>query len=423
MAEVSFSPSSGLLRGPRKPTRLAYLVTHPIQYQAPLLRRVASLPGVRFKAFFQSRGSAADRYDDGFGKTIRWDVPLLDGYDYEFLPAIGKTDKIDAWRPYSFGLARRLRRERFDLLWVHGFGRPYNLAVIVAALARGVRVLIRDEATAISRTRMGPTEILKGAMLRTFSRSGTQFLAIGTLNRRYLEALGIPSTRIHDMPYCVDNAYFQQRCAAAAPGRERFRAKLGLDQGARVILFASKFQTRKRPQDLLDAYRFIAPRFSPSEVPYLLMVGDGELRCALERRAAECGLRRVRFLGFCNQSELPAFFDLCDVFVLASVEEPWGLVINEVMNAGRPVIVSDQVGCAADLVRHGENGFVVPAGNPALLGEAMYEVLVDPARAHAMGQQSRRIIDTWSLDADLKGLVAAIDAALHFGNGAESPSR
>ena len=423
MVDGSLSSSVGLSRGPRKSTGLAYLVTHPIQYQAPLLRQIASIPGVRFKAFFQSRGSATDHYDAGFGQTIRWDVPLLDGYDYEFLPAIGSTGKIDAWRPYSFGLASRLKRERFDVLWVHGFGRPYNLAVIAAALARGLRVLVRDEATAISRARMGPTEILKGAVLRTFCRRETRFLAIGTLNRRYLQSLGIPPMRIYDMPYCVDNAYFQQRCAAASPGRERFRAQLGLDSDAGVILFASKFQARKRPQDLLDAYRSIAPRFSPTQMPYLLMVGDGELRSALERRAAEQGLERVRFLGFCNQSELPTFFDLCDVFVLPSVEEPWGLVINEVMNAGRPVIVSDQVGCAADLVRHGENGFVVPAGNPALLGQAIYEILIDPTRARAMGEQSRRIIDTWSLEADLKGLVAALDGALHSTHRVEHSCR
>jgi glycosyltransferase involved in cell wall biosynthesis len=409
MLEASFSPSTIIPRGPRKPTRLAYLVTHPIQYQVPLLRRIASLPGVRFKAFFQSRASTVDHFDSGFGQTIKWDVPLLDGYDYEFLPAIGGADKIDAWRPYSFGLASRLRRERFDVLWVHGFGRLYNLAIIAAALARGLRVLIRDEATAISRTRTGQMEALKGAMLRAFCRGKTRFLAIGTLNRRYLQALGIPPTRIFDMPYCVDNAYFQQRCAAAAPLRNRFRAQLGLDQGASVILFASKFQPRKRPHDLLDAYRSIAQRFPPSQVPYLLMVGDGELRLLLEQRAAEHRLERVRFLGFCNQSELPAFFDLCDVFVLPSVEEPWGLVINEVMNAGRAVVVSDQVGCAADLVHHGENGFVVPAGNPALLGQALYDILIDPTRVHAMGRESRRIIDTWSLDADLNGLVAALD--------------
>jgi glycosyltransferase involved in cell wall biosynthesis len=412
MVDATFSPSTTVARGPQKLVRLAYLVTHPIQYQAPLLRRIASLPRVRFKVFFQSKGSTLDHYDSGFGQTIKWDVPLLDGYEYEFLPSIGGADTIDAWRPYSFGLASRLEREQFDALWVHGFGRPYNLAVIATALARGLKVFIRDEATGISRSRSGPVEVLKGATLRTFCWSGATFLAIGTLNRRYLQVLGIPPARIYDMPYCVDNAYFQERCAAAAPQRNRFRAQLGLDGGAPVILFASKFQARKRPHDLLDAYRSIAQRFSPTQVPYLLMVGDGELRPVLEQRVADHQLGRVRFFGFCNQSELPAFFDLCDVFVLPSVEEPWGLVINEVMNAGRALVVSDQVGCAADLVRHGENGFVVPAGNPALLGQALYDILIDPARAPAMGQESRRIIDAWSLDADVKGLVEALDGAV-----------
>jgi glycosyltransferase involved in cell wall biosynthesis len=121
-------------------------------------------------------------------------------------------------------------------------------------------------------------------------------------------------------------------------------------------------------------------------------------------------LADVRFLGFRNQTELPAFFDLCDVFVLVSKHEPWGLVVNEVMAAGRAVIVGDEVGCAPDLVKNGVNGFTVPAGDIDALVEALCVVTGSAERARRMGEESRRIIDTWSFSEDVAGLRRALES-------------
>ena len=102
------------------------------------------------------------------------------------------------------------------------------------------------------------------------------------------------------------------------------------------------------------------------------------------------------------------FYDLCDVFVLPSVQEPWGLVINEVMNAARAVIVSDQVGCGPDLVRHGENGFIFKAGDVDDLKLALHETLANKDRCISMGQTSARIISDWSFEEDIVGLSNAL---------------
>ena len=116
----------------------------------------------------------------------------------------------------------------------------------------------------------------------------------------------------------------------------------------------------------------------------------------------------MRFLGFKNQTELPAYYDLCDVFVLPSVYEPWGLVVNEVMNAGRAVIVSDQVGCGPDLVKPGENGYIFTAGDIAGLGWALHNVLNDQQKCRALGRKSLEIIDKWGIEEDVAGLKAAL---------------
>src|SRR5207237_833514 len=152
-------------------------------------------------------------------------------------------------------------------------------------------------------------------------------------------------------------------CALVSGHRESRRTGLRLDEKRPVVLFVARLSAVKAPQDLLDAFLDLRQNWNAGAPPYLLFVGDGPLRPELEARAKKLANGDVRFLGFCNQSELPALYDLCDVFVLPSHFEPWGLVVNEAMNAGKPVIVSDQVGAAPDLVKSGQNGFIFRAGD------------------------------------------------------------
>jgi glycosyltransferase involved in cell wall biosynthesis len=120
----------------------------------------------------------------------------------------------------------------------------------------------------------------------------------------------------------------------------------------------------------------------------------------------------VLFLGFRNQTELPRFYDLCNVFVLASVDEPWGLAINEVMNAGRPVIVTDQVGCQEDLVQNGVNGCVVGARDVDGLANCLRATLADEQTSQAMGAQSLRIIRDFTFTQNVGGIRKALQALL-----------
>jgi glycosyltransferase involved in cell wall biosynthesis len=171
-----------------------------------------------------------------------------------------------------------------------------------------------------------------------------------------------------------------------------------------VILYAGKLTPRKRAADLLDAYVLLSPDRKREPDPYLLIVGDGETRSELETQVSTLGWNSVRFLGFRNQSELPQLYDLCDIFVLPSFGEPWGLVVNEAMNAGRAVIVSDQVGCGPDLVKDGVNGKIFPAGDVDRLYASLEAVLRD-RRYIDMGRKSLEIIDGWGYEQDVAGLL------------------
>jgi glycosyltransferase involved in cell wall biosynthesis len=173
------------------------------------------------------------------------------------------------------------------------------------------------------------------------------------------------------------------------------------------VLFAAKLIDRKRPDLLLGAFGRVHADTSTHR-PYLLFAGDGPMRAELEARAAAIAPHAVRFLGFQPQGDLPRWYDLCDLFVLPSAQDSWGLVINEVMCAGRAVIASDRVGAAADLVRPGENGAIFRTDHGDDLTRVLREALVDPMRLAAMGQRSLEIIDRWSFTENVAGLRRAL---------------
>jgi glycosyltransferase involved in cell wall biosynthesis len=418
MSESVFDQQEGRLihsglctsNGARAEIRLAYLVTHPIQYQAPLLKRIAKEPDIRLKAFFASDLSVGSFHNSDFSATIKWDVPLLDGYDHEFLPAVGNVHRVSTLRPFSRGLGKRLRSGRFGALWVHGYARPQHWTAMLIAKRLGMKVLLRDEATAIGNKRGFGRRLAKQGFFAWLGRIVDGFLTIGTLNREYYRHYGIGEERIFPMPYAVDNRLFQSYVQQAAPRREDLRSSLGLNAGRPIILFVGKLIERKRPGDLLEAYACTL-RGGAAATPYLLYIGEGHLRNQLEDRATALGLDSVKFLGFKNQSELPAFYDLCDLFVMPTVYEPWGLVVNEVMNAGRAVVISDEVGCAPDLVENGINGLVFRARDVHDLSRALGEILADPIRLAKMGTKSLERINRWSFEEDIQGLRAALQAA------------
>lgn len=398
-----------------RPYRVAYLVSHPIQYQAPLLRYIVANSDIELTAFFMSDFSLKSYRDEGFGTAVEWDVPLLEGYPSQVLPALGDNQRLTPLRPFVYGLARRLKAGRFDALWLHGYAHQASLRALFVAKSLGMKVFLRTDSQLAGSPSHPLRAWLKARLLRRLFRNVDGFLIAGTLNHAYFRHFGAPEAKTFLLPFAVDNDFFQRQAALARPQRERLRAELGLSPGRPVILFASKFLRRKRAGDLLEAYRRLSPDGQKEPHPYLLFVGDGEQKAAVEAQARRLGWSTVRFLGFKNQTELPPLFDLCDVFVLPADSEPWGLIVNEVMNAAKPVIVTEEVGAAPDLVRDGENGYVVPVGDVAALARRLQDVVCDPEYARRMGERSLEIIRGWGFGEDVAGLRLALAATVGVG--------
>ena len=383
------------------PIRLAWIATHPIQYQAPLLRSIAQCSDIDLTAIFFSDFSTRNFIDPGFGRKITWDTPLLTGYQYEFLPGTGNDVKgIGIFKPRVGGLAGKLKREDFDVVLVQGWNHYGMLKAAWLAKRRGIKVFMRCEATDHVDSSTGIKGILRELVVRFLLSQVDWCLAIGTRNRDFYLKRGFPVERIGSMPYCVDNDYFRNKAAHADV--KCLYTELSLDPNRPIILYASKFIARKFPDQLLEAYMQL-----PEPRPYLIYVGDGELRESLEESVNENNLKDVRFAGFRNQSELPTFYALADIFVLPSVNETWGLVINEAMNAGCAIITTDQVGSAIDLVKNNKNGFVLKAHDiPALV--VALKTCLDQDRFSEMGLKSLEIIKDWGIKQNVDGLREAL---------------
>lgn len=376
------------------------------------MRRIAAEPDIDLHVFFGSDFSIRSYKDEGFGADVKWDVPLLEGYRSEFLPVLRDTRTTTVTSPMSRGIYDRLRgrngQPAFDVLWVHGYSTVNALHGMLAARALGIPVLLRAESWLRDRERSGVKLAAKQAFFRGLCQLVDAVLPIGSLNSDYWSFYLGEEVPQFLMPYSVDNDYFQAQSDAARPGRDALALELGLEPNRPVVLFASKLQTRKRCVDLVDAFLQLSTR-DLARRPYLIIVGDGEERVSLEQKVAAAGITSsVRFPGFRNQSELPRFFDLADVFVLPSRHEPWGLIVNEVMNAGRAVVVSDDVGSQPDLITDGVEGCVFPVGDVEALTRALEHVLGNPETAANMGLRARKRIRHWSFEEDILGLRAAL---------------
>jgi glycosyltransferase involved in cell wall biosynthesis len=385
-----------------RPLRVAHLVSHPIQYFAPLYRELASRREIDVTVFFYSDATAREFIDPGFGRSVTWDTPLLDGYRYRFMASASRTDLSSRVlkRP-NWDIVREIASGRYDVLWVHGYAHLTTWLAGAAARGRGMRVLIRDEQTLLH-TRPLYKRLLKSVALRALY-SQASALYIGEQNRRYFRHYGMSDARMFAAPYCVDNAYFQARADELAPRRDEIRARFGITDGAPVVLFSGKLIAKKQPLLLIEAFA----RVHRERGCHLLIAGDGPLRATAEQVVARLGVADVHFAGFLNQGEISDAYAAADVFVLPSMlHETWGLVVNEAMNFGLPVVVSDKVGCGVDLVREGRNGFVVPHDSVERLAAAIDALVAAPAMRARFGDESRRIIDGYSIERAADGIVA-----------------
>ena len=384
-------------------TRIAVVNTHPIQYFAPLYAYLNTSPDIEVTALYLSDFSLRGATDRGFGQVVKWDIDLLEGYPYSFVGPNAKTlvptGFLSMIAPQIWGA---VRRGKFDALWLHGHGMAANLIALAAAKSIGIPVFMRCDTRSGAR-RAGWKAALHKPLISTLYRMLDGFLAVGTANRDFYRAMGVPDNRISLVPYAVDNARFIAKGTLSREQRLATRERYGISIDRPAILFVSKFTRRKHPDHLIEATRRLA---AEGLVFDLVLAGNGEMQAELERLVGD--LPYVVMPGFINQHDMPMLLGACDIFVLPSEDEPWGLIVNEAMCAGLPVVVSSEVGCAADLVENGGNGQTFLAGDVGGLTDALRLIVADPTLRKAMSARSRELIQRWSYRECLEGLRQAV---------------
>jgi len=378
----------------RAPVRLAVLNSHPIQYFAPLYAYLNTTRDLDVTALYMSDFSLRGARDPGFGERVTWDVDLLSGYRSVFLGA-GASRRVPGgfWSMVVPEIWREVRTGGYDALVVHGHNYAANLIAIAAAKSRGVPVLIRGEAH-LGLIRSKAKRLLRQPIMRLFYGLIDGAMAIGSANAAYYRSLGVPESRIFVAPYSVDNDRFRSQSRLSLKERESWRRRFGIPADGPAILYAAKFTRRKHPDDLLRA---VAEARERTDCKFsLVMCGAGEMEQNLRGLCGDLSLDNVVFTGFVNQAELPKLYGACDVFVLPSENEPWGLAVNEAMCAGLPVVVSREVGCVPDLVDDGENGFAPEAGDIPAWAEALRKLIDDDVFRARAGKASLERISRWS---------------------------
>lgn len=390
---------------PRPKRRVAFLNTHPIQYAAPLYAFIAQSDDIEPVALYLTDFSLRGDHDQQFARKVVWDIDLLAGYEHHFVGPTWQSDRpFGFWALKGQGLWQAIGQGGFDALVLHGHNHLANLVALAACRAHGVPVLYKAE-THLLLPRGKGKAALRPVMLKSLFSQVAGFLAVSARNRQFYRSLGIAANRISDYPYTVDNARLVPASSLSGEERADLRRELGLSADKPVIVYASKFMTRKHPDDLIRAASMLALEGLSFE---LLFVGTGEMEGELRRLAAQEPRLTTVFAGFKNQTELPRVLGASDVFVLPSENEPFGLIVNEAMCAGLPVIVSEEVGCVPDLVKPGETGFTFDAGDVAGLADRLRTVLSDSTLRDKLGGGARARIGEWNYAANLRGLRAAL---------------
>ena len=377
--------------------RLGVLVTHPVQYFAPLFREVARDPRVDLTVYYAHRPTPQEQ-GLGFGVAFTWDIDLTDGYRSVQLENRARTPGAGFLGYSTPQIAGILERERYDAFVVSGWHALTYWQAMQACWRQGTPVLVRGDSQLT--VQGAARRWTKDAVYPLFMRRFASCMAVGTRSREYFEHYG--ARRIDLVPHFVDNERFAARADASRAAAAQLRSRYAIPADATVALFAGKFVDVKRPMDAMRAMAHCG------ENVHLLMVGDGVLRAVCERESRAAGIaHRVHFAGFMNQSEMPTAYAAADVLVLPSRQETWGLVVNEAMACGLPAIVSHAVGCAPDLILDGRTGHTFPSGDVQALGRRLDALARQPERLVAVKAAARCHIAAWSVAAASTSFIDA----------------
>jgi glycosyltransferase involved in cell wall biosynthesis len=388
--------------------RVLLVATHVVQYASPLYRLLASDSRLDFQVAYCSLQGAEPGVDPEFGREVRWDLPLLDGYPWMEVPNQARHPGIGRffglWNP---GLWKLIRGGSFDVVVLcTGYLLASHWIALLAARSKGIPVIFSSDTSVIeSRDQAGWKGWIKPAILGWAYRSADVLMVISGAGREVALRVGMPAARIARVRSVMDKAEWQAR--AAHFDRNECRDKWNVPRGAPVAFYCAKLQEWKCPLDLVRA-------FAKAAVPgaYLVMAGDGPQRDEVEKEISSLGIAaNVRLLGFVNTSRLPGYYKAADIMVLPSRYDPCPFVVPESMFSGTPVILSDAVVGRADMIDPGKSGYLYPGGDVGALATLLGQTLSSRTLLDQLRAGVARQLESWTGQDYVDSFVDGIELA------------
>jgi glycosyltransferase involved in cell wall biosynthesis len=384
--------------------RVAIIATHPIQYQVPWFMELAEQTRLDLTVYYALIPDCNEQ-GAGFGIPFTWDIPMFEGYKWKALPSTLDSPGLQGFFKNSTpAVYSILKRERPDVVIITGWQSLPLLQALWTCMRLHIPRLVRGDSNALKK-RTWWVRIIHRLLLSRFDA----FLSVGSSNREFYLKNGVNVGRVFSSPHFIANQRFLSQYHQVSGDRGKIRAEWGIKPDDTCLMYAGKLEPKKRIMDLMQAFDIVIKTFRNV---HLLIVGTGELMEKAERFAREKKLP-VSFAGFLNQTEITQAYVAGDCLVLPSdYGETWGLVVNEAMACGLPVIVSDRVGCGPDLVEDGITGFVFPFGDIKALAGRIRDMLSDAGKRLQMGRNAQERIGAYSVEKAAEGTLQAIDYVL-----------
>lgn len=367
--------------------RLAIITSHPIQYNAPLFRLLAERSRIEMKVFY-TWGEAVleNKFDPGFGKTITWDIPLLEGYDHIFVKNIAANPGSHHFKGIDNpSLVKEIEAWEATAVLVYGWAFKSHLK-LMRYFKNKLPVLFRGDST-LQGQRNPLKSFIRTIFLKWVYRYVDKALYVGTQNKSYYLRHGLKPSQLVFAPHAIDNERFGNNDQQLLENAKEKRRALSIAENATVFLFAGKLEPVKNPGLIIAAAKELE-----EERVHFIIAGNGALEEELKAGAG----KNISFIDFQNQQQMPGLYRLGDVFMLVSVSETWGLSINEAMACGRAVLVSDACGAAEDLVEDAVNGYSFRSNDLQDLVKKIKLLAAENTMLKQMGNASFRKIQDWS---------------------------
>jgi len=384
----------------QKQKKLAIITTHPIQYNAPLFKLLTDKNQILIKVFYTwGEDSIKQKFDPGFQRNIDWDIPLLEGYDYTMVKNISNDPGSHHFKGIvNPTLNHEIESWGADAVLIFGWNFNSHLKCIRYFKGK-IPVYFRGDSTTLSKGQNLIKDFFRKLILRWVYKKIDFAFYVGQANKKYFIEFGMKEQSLFFAPHAIDNNRFR------LVSSNTIRKKLSIPEESVLFLYAGKFEKIKNISLLIEAFSQLKHQST-----YLLLVGNGPLEENLKRQTNLLDSKikeKIFFLDFVNQVDMPMIYQASDVFVLPSFSETWGLSVNEAMNSGKAVIVSDTCGCCADLIVEGKNGYSFINNNVKSLSEQLEKMTVK-SKTREMGDFSSHHISSWSFE----NIVISIENAL-----------